>query len=180
MKTYLQEEISLIDLSDEGRTCDNLNIGPLADIFNPQTTHGTFIGGRLLVCGDDFDSCYTYDDTTGEWARDVERNNNRFLPYGLDMDGYHWVSGGEEVGLGFLFNSSEKYDGSSSTFQESVDLPFPTRDHCAVRIGQNLALVMGGRFCLNCNNAKSETKVCFPTFPPQDITAPTWCTGSTL
>ena len=64
----------------------------------------------------------------------------RFIPFGLDMDSGHWVSGGSsDAGLE---RSSEIYDGSS--FSDSVDLVLSTRDHCAVRIGKNEALVMGG------------------------------------
>ncbi len=56
------------------------------------------------------------------------------------MDSGHWVSGGSsDAGLE---RSSEIYDGSS--FSDSVDLALSTRDHCAVRIGENEALLMGG------------------------------------
>ncbi len=141
VSAYSEKTINVIDLSNEDRTCDDLNFGALDGVQNPQSLHGTFIGGSLLVCGDSRYDCLTYDIDAQDWFRTVERNIDRFIPYGIDMDGYHWVSGGDYLGLE---DSSELYDGTSATFQFAADLPVPTRDHCVVQIGADEALVMAG------------------------------------
>ena len=143
VNAYSQRTVNVIDLNNEDRTCDDLNFGALLTVEGSQSMHGTFIGGSLLVCGVDRKDCFTYDVDSQNWFRTVERNYLRFIPYGLDMDGYHWVSGGNRIHDN-LQNSSEVYDGTSSTFDLAADLPVPTRDHCAVHIGPDEALVMAG------------------------------------
>ncbi len=141
MSAYSQRTVNVIDLNNEDRTCDDLNFGELESVLSLQSLHGTFIGGSLLVCGDDREDCLTYDVDAQDWVRTVERNVDRFIPYGLDMGGYHWVSGGDGSS-GSLQDASEMYDGTS--FNLAADLPVPTRDHCAVQIGPDEALVLAG------------------------------------
>ncbi len=97
VNAYSQRTVNVIDLNNEDRTCDDLNFGALLTVEGSQSMHGTFIGGSLLVCGVDRKDCFTYDVDSQNWFRTVERNYLRFIPYGLDMDGYHWVSGGNTV-----------------------------------------------------------------------------------
>ncbi len=43
------EEIAVIDLEDPLRACRSLALGPLDDLANEQSLHGTFVGGDLLA-----------------------------------------------------------------------------------------------------------------------------------
>ncbi len=177
VKANYVEEISVIDLADSDNECDSINIGPLAGISLPQSTHGTFItaNGWLTVCGESRADCYEYDDLSDQWFVAPARSTDRFVPYGVDMDSGHWVSGGEDVGE---LITSELYDGDS--FQDSVDLLLPTRDHCAVRIAENEALVMGGEI----EHDLSPTHFIYGTQSHNDLlqvtTTKTVCSGSML
>ncbi len=133
-------EVSVIDLDDPTSSCASLDAGPLPDLDTPQSLHGTFVGGRLFVCGYRPEDCFYYDDAAGTWEGDgaPERISTRFIPYGVDLeDGRHWVPGGDLEG-----GTSEMFDGVS--FQESVPIPVETSEHCAVELGNGQVMLVTG------------------------------------
>ncbi len=142
VKSYTQPELSVIDLANPGRVCNSESIGPLAQIRNPQSLHGTFVGGDLFVCGDTKDDCFRFDDATLEWTRDENggRAQDRFLAYGVDMEnGVHWVTAGDDGGFTY---TSEVFDGE--VFADGIGLPVATRDHCMVRLSDTEAMLVSG------------------------------------
>ncbi len=61
IKAYSQGEIDVIDLSDPENVCEDLPIGPFDTILDPQSLHGTFVNGKLTVCGVNVDQGRTRD-----------------------------------------------------------------------------------------------------------------------
>ena len=136
------KEMSVIDLSNPNNSCSPLPIGPIGRVYTPWTTHGTFFGGRLTVCGERASDCFQYDDVTRQWSRIPGRSQRRFIPYGLDQDGGHWVTGGEDIDSYDYPNTTEIFDGSE--FRPFIEMPVGTRDHCVTRLAGSEVLVMGG------------------------------------
>ncbi len=143
VKAFVQAEVSVIDLSDPDVTCQSFDAGPLEYFELSQSLHGTFVGGDLMVCGQEAQDCSTFNAEELEWIEsEANRADDRFLPFGMDLgEGRHWVSGGDNDGL--LEDSSEMFDGTS--FSPSVQLPFPTRDHCAVQVADDEVILMAGK-----------------------------------
>ncbi len=142
VKNHDHHEIDFVDLSDANRTCAPANISGLGGLADGQSAHATFVGGPLLLCGEQPEDCYEYDDAAGQWAAGPQRLQVRYLPYGLDLGGVHWVSAGRD-GLEEL-DSSEEIGGDGGAFAESAALPFESYGHCAVALSDDEALVMTG------------------------------------
>ncbi len=131
-KTFRESEMSVIDLSDATRRCSPRSVGPFADLEDDLTVHGTVVGGEILACGYERSDCFTYDVTADEWMPDDRwREEDRYLPSGLDVGGRHWVFGGGVEGD--YRNSTEVFDGDG--FQSSFDLPVGTAYQCMVSLG---------------------------------------------
>ncbi len=140
LKVYSQNELSVVDLTDESKSCLPIDPGPVGSAVAHVDGHGTFVGGPLMICGDDPDECFVYDDGEGVWSDGPPKELDRYFPYGLDMhvDGLdlHWLSGGQR-------NPTETFDGES--FAESVSLPANVLQHCAVDLGSGRAMVVTGQ-----------------------------------
>ncbi len=145
VKAHESDSIEVVDMGDPGVTCDDIPLPQELARGNVvgRSLHATFVGGRLLVCGVAAGDCYLYDDASGSWSPGPSRGSDRAYPYGLDMDGGHWVSGGVGAEDPESLRTSEVFDGEG--FSDSVDLPFFAEGHCAARVGENQAMVMGGK-----------------------------------
>ncbi len=136
---YTHDTITVMDLNNPQRNCSHIDLGPLALTSSPQSIHASYVGNNLMACSELSQECYQYDDVLEDWTDMADRMSNRFMPYALDLDeNRNWISGGSGV------NTSEIYDGEF--FNWSVDLPVDpyVYDHCAVYLGGNDVMVMGG------------------------------------
>ncbi len=139
LEIWTHNEIKVVDFSGQGRTCSSIPLDSVTFSTLSQSAHGTFVGGELLVCGNELDECYLYDDETQIWRDGPDRLEERFLPYGIDMDeNTHWVVLGDVA-------TTEIFDGES--FSGSVAFPKSFRGTCVGNLGDGKAIVALGDFC---------------------------------
>ena len=143
LKIFTHDEISVIDFTGQGRTCSPIPTDSLSFLYG-QSAHGTFVGGKLLVCSSEVQECYKYDDASGKWSNGPQRNVDRFMMYGLDMDeNTHLVSGGgETAGLYGEVYETEIFDGEE--FTVGLSLPLSIRGNCMGNLGNGQAIVATG------------------------------------
>ncbi len=51
IRAYGRGEIDVFVLADPYNVCEDLPIVPFDTILDPQSLHGTFVNGKLTVCG---------------------------------------------------------------------------------------------------------------------------------
>ncbi len=138
-----QHVISVVDLQNPESNCDSIYLEPLVHLTDLQSTTASFVNGELLVCGAPSGECYYYNDASDSWRDGPDKNNYRFLPFGIDLNStYHWLSGGRDTN-GNYYDNSEEYDGDS--YSIGITLPLNVSDHCVVNLGGDEVMLIGGR-----------------------------------
>ncbi len=70
MKSFTQNEMSVIDMSEANRACDPRSGGFFSLYDLNLSVHGTTLtpgAGAIFACGYDFDSCFEYDANNDVW-----------------------------------------------------------------------------------------------------------------
>ncbi|CAM6054615.1 unnamed protein product [Sphagnum tenellum] len=140
-------EVEIVDLSETNRTC------PTAADYPPPIitgSFGTFIGGKLLVCGGEdanylirTNECFTYEPETDEWLRADSMRVGRSDAAAVQLSPTKWwVTGGRNF-VEYL-KSTEIYTVGEG-FSSYVDLPTSRYFHNLVKVDDTHVMLLGGQ-----------------------------------
>ena len=144
---YALSKVEAVDISGKNRTCP-----PIADYPFEEQSMGTYIDGKILVCGGEKDNrntitdeCYTYEPTNDTWNLLPNKlaNTRRYGGEILLSDSQWWISGGSYSTLSTQkTSSSELFSTETESFSTFTSLPDERVGHHMLRVNDNTVVVL--------------------------------------
>ena len=141
-------DVELIDLTGQGRTCQKPNDFPGAE----EGAEGAYFDERVLVCGGHsyvntssvyYSECYYYN-ANGSWTQGPSMTEARGYAASSFFNNQWWMTGGDNNDVSGLA-STELLDSDSNNFMPFLELPMERHDHNIISIDDNRVMLLGGQ-----------------------------------